>query len=83
MKVILTHSTGKSEVVECSLPITDEIQFVILVQDENGYRSVDKKFYTEQYYNKLKEEAGFIFNDTIVTQNELLQSIPSMEVFFN
>ena len=79
VKVILTHSTGKSEVVECTLPITDEIQFAILVQDENGYRSVDKKFYTEQYYNKLKEEAGFIFNDTIVTQNELLQSIPSME----
>lgn len=83
VKVLLNTPINKNQIVDCSIPITSDIQVAILVQEGKNYRSVDKRFYTEQYYNKLKDGSGFLFNDTIVTQEELLHSIPSMDSYIH
>ena len=80
-KVNLTFKDiqGKIQTTVCHIPQTyKDYDSLIIYSNAQGYRAAELKFDTEANFNKIRQGRAYIFRDTIVTESELINDIPSM-----
>lgn len=80
-KVNLTFKDiqGNIQTTVCHIPQRyKDYDSLIIYSNAQGYRAAELKFDTEANFNKIRQGRAYIFRDTIVTESELINDIPSM-----